>query len=203
MRDPLGRGQLFELHDPFAMHRGIEQRGKPEQSRKMRLVAHHFGDRRMRDLGDLGRPDAVDIVIEPLEREAVQIHEVAGNVQADPVASVLAFQRAEHEALDQHGGTVAQIAARNEPLPVFECPDVPGERFEIGLFGLAHILAQSPGQKMSGLGISLQFASGFHRTSCRKNPTSSHQFRSCVRRMLALLRKRRFDRSDTHAYPHR
>ena len=153
MPDPLGRSKLFELHDPFAMHGGIQQGREPQQAGQMRFFLHDIRNRRVWHLRDLRGAHTFDIVVEALESETVQVHEVTWHVETYAKAPVLALQCPHHEPFDQHGRVIADVAARNQAMPAFEGLDFTGHRLELGFLGFAHVLPQSPRKKMAGLWI--------------------------------------------------
>ena len=158
MPDALGCRQLLQLHDPLAMHRRVEQGGEPQEAGKMRFFLHNLCDRRMRNLRDLHRAYAVYVVVEPLQGKTVQVHKVARYVKADSIAAIFAFQGPQHEAFNEHRRAIANIAARDKAVPVFEGLDLAGQGFELCLLGLAHVLSQASYQKVTGLRVTCEFA---------------------------------------------
>ena len=156
----------------------------------MRAVRHHLRDRRMRHLAEFHRTHAIDVVIEPLEREAMQVDEIPRHVKAHRIAPVLAFQRAQDEAVDQQRGAIAFLAARDQPLAVLQRQRPRDQTFEFGLLGIGHVVPQAPGQEPSGLGIAVQLVGERHRVllSTKCNAVSAVPVAHCINVSFAEAR---------------
>ena len=67
-------------------------------------------------MGKVCAADRDQIVIEPLEREAVQVDEIAGNMQADDAFAAAALDRTQHEPVHDQGTVMAMLAAVDDHL---------------------------------------------------------------------------------------
>ena len=131
VRDPARRIELFEHLDPLAVDRRVEQRRKPQRTRHPRPFFQRFAQLLMRRHPVDDRPGRDDIMIEPLEREAVQVHEVSGHVQAHDEALVSALDRPEHVAGNQNRAGIGDCAAREQDFARLRLTPLDDQRFNI------------------------------------------------------------------------
>jgi hypothetical protein len=109
---------MRERHLPFAVDRRVEIGGEPVESRE---VGEAFGDAfepLVRDDRIAARRQRHDTVVEPLQREAVQVGEVARDMKLGDLALALAqILVAAHDALEQQDA-VRQHCAREDHIIV-------------------------------------------------------------------------------------
>ena len=96
-------------------------------------------------------------MIQPLHREAVQIDEVAGNIQPDQLPLTLPVVAvAKHGPFDDIIGMLDPLSTLDQSLPRFE-PDSATDRFfEPGLFLCSQFVPQAALQKKFGVQCSFQ-----------------------------------------------
>ena len=128
----------------------------------MRLLRDDPRNLMMRDLRDLRRSHAIDIMVQTPQRETMQVDEIARDMEADGVPPMVAVDRAEHEPFDQKGGIIAFVTARDDPGTVLDRLQITGHRLDFGLLAIGHVVTQSSGQEPAGKGIGFQFESGLH-----------------------------------------
>src|SRR5690554_4667541 len=114
MRHPPRGGQFLHLEDPLPVDRRIEQSGKPQQPGQMRMACHDLFEALVADMADLHLTHGHDIVIQSLEREAMQIGEIAGDVHADDVTGIALDNGAQYVAFDQQRGLVDPLSPLHE-----------------------------------------------------------------------------------------
>ena len=166
MRDPLRRIELFERLDPFAMDRRIEQRGEPHRPRHARPVAHHRAQRLMADRTHLHLTCGVDIVIEPLERKAVQVDEVPRDMDTGDEPLVAALDGAEDVSLDQDRAAIGLDAAGQQTRTVVMLLDAFHQPLDILQIVEAEVVTQASGEEIAGQGEacrSQEFGGPVHR----------------------------------------
>jgi hypothetical protein len=104
MRDP-GKGRPApDRQDALAVDGSVEQCGEPQHPREMRVALRDHSKPVVGSHGEPDRGERPDIVLEPVEQEAMKIDEVAGDMDlhdlALPVSQVLVPAG---EAFDEQG----------------------------------------------------------------------------------------------------
>src|SRR4051794_21872306 len=80
---------LLAGREPLLMHGTVEGGVQPQQARQTRVPLRDRAESCVRHMGDLAGRERHDAVVDPLEDEAVQIDEVAGDMdRCDPALAV-------------------------------------------------------------------------------------------------------------------
>src|SRR5215204_1532229 len=87
MRDPSIGLAATDVDDPLAEYRSIDERVAPEDVGDARMGAQEGPNRLVRNERHLAGDDRPQAVVHDLEVEALQVRNVAGNVEGDDLAS--------------------------------------------------------------------------------------------------------------------
>jgi hypothetical protein len=107
----------------------VEKGGEPQHPGEMRLALGDLADSLVRNDRDLDRRHRADIVLEALEQEAVQVDEVAGDVELHDLAlAVGQIPVAADEAVEEQGAFAERDAGLDDDLAGRNFPDL-AQRF--------------------------------------------------------------------------
>ena len=119
----------------------------------MGFLAHDRVEVPMRHQPDGRRSQSHDAVIETLQREPVQVDEIAGNVHAHDLATIAVVDGAQHVPFDQHRADI-------DAIPAFEQHPVGGDIdhavdaiLDDLLLARGHRVAQPVAQEPPGFGV--------------------------------------------------
>ena len=160
VRDPPFGIEPPEAEDPFAVHRRVEQGGKPQRARQVRMGGHQRGDRRVRDGRQRRRGQRRDAVVEPLHRITVQVHEIARDVDPDqlPFAAPV-VEMAQHRAFDDIVTAIQPVAARDDPRARRHLDRAGNRLVQRPLLGIVEVVPQAAFQEQVGQQEQSPFAS--------------------------------------------
>ena len=151
VREALVGLEFLELEDPFAVNRGIEQRREPQQPGQVRMIGHQSFQPGVAGIGDPHRPDRYQVVIEALERETVEVDEIAGHLKADDMPPVVVVDHSRNEAVEQDRAALGNLATMQQDLAV-RIPEITLDQvLERRLFFGGHGMTQTSLQKQAGL----------------------------------------------------
>lgn len=148
MSDKPGRIQLLQRLDPFTMNCSIQKRRIPHRSRHSGSFAHDPAQGLVAYASQFNFAGSVDVVVQSLQDETVQIHEITWNVHAGNEALVT-LNRAEDVGLDEDSASVGTISFDEQTRAVFVLLDGLHELFDVGQVIEAEVLSQSPGEKIA------------------------------------------------------
>ena len=117
-----------------------------------RPIAHHRAQRLVADRTDLHLARRVDIVIEPLERKAVQVDEIARDMDAGDITLLLALDGAEDVSLDQDRAAVGLHAAGQQTRTVVMLLHAFHQPLDILQIVEAEVVTQASGEEIAGQG---------------------------------------------------
>ncbi len=96
----------------FAMDSGVDQSREPQEAGEVRLFLRHPADRLVWDERDGDAGEGADMMVQPLEKEAVEVDEVSGDVQLHDLALALRqVDIAGDDAVDQQRGVGERASA--------------------------------------------------------------------------------------------
>ena len=102
---------------PFAVDRGVEIGLEPINPRKVRELLGHFVEPLVRDDTDHAGRERDHVMVQPLERVAVEVREIAGHVQLRILPlSARQVLGTRHPAAEQHQAFVKSISGANDDL---------------------------------------------------------------------------------------
>ena len=111
----------------------------------------------MRHPADPRRPKRVKVVVEALEREALQVDEIPGHLQADDMRVSIALDDAAGKAFDEDRADRAFLAAPGDQLAVGDFFLALDEVLDQLLLAIAQRIAETAEQEAAGARIALQF----------------------------------------------
>ncbi|MGB7418793.1 MAG: hypothetical protein WA918_06415 [Erythrobacter sp.] len=150
MSDTLRRIQLLEDLDPFAVNCGIKKRCEPHGTSNLRPFAHRFVKPVMADQSELAIACRDDVMVQSLQRESMQIDEIARNVKADDKSATVLLDGSKDEPVHQDCTDGSELRSFHHDLPIREDPLLLYEFLDVALVVPVKMLPQPPAQEIAG-----------------------------------------------------